>query len=427
MRTHLRLGLYVTQEFLFSFFIGFLFFFFVFFVNILLVMAEQIFAKNVPINDIALLLLYSTPQVISLTFPFAALIGSLMAMGRLSSDNELLAMRASGVPLRVVFRTVVVVGLVFSGLSFVTNDYLLPVSSLRMNQIYRRIIYTNPGIELAEYSISRQTDLTIVTGRVQGSTFLDLTLLDRTEDQKRRLIFAREATLKEGQEIGVISLELKDVIIQLKDPKETGEFEYSHVDSMIYNVPLKTIQASLQSPGPREMSSVDVWAGIVTKRGRLAERVAAWTLQESRLAQSLSLEIRYARELVTTSTQQARRREAPVTAALTALETHRSKPERDRTLEYWEFEFHKKLSLPVACVIFFAFAYPVGLLARRSGRAVGFGVGLIVSILYWGLLVGGQTLAPNLHWPAALGAWAPDAVVLVLAVLAALISRRVES
>lgn len=410
-----------------SFVIGFLFFFFIFFVNILLVMAEEIFSKNVPIREILLLLLYSIPQILALSFPFAALIGSLMAVGRLSSDNELLAMRASGVPLRMPFAVVVLLGLAFSVLSFVANDYLLPVSNLRMGRIYRRIVYSNPGIELAEYSIRKQEDMTIVTGRLEGTTFLDFTVLDRTEDGKRRIISARRAQLREGDVSGVVSLELQEVLVQLRDAKDSGEFEFSTVESMEYNVPLKDIQPSLQSPGPREMSSVDVWTVIVAKRTKLAERVGEWTAQRDRLAFALRLEARYARELASDSLAGARRRVGLAQAALSALQAHVAKPARDRTLESYEFEFHQKFALPFACTVFFLFAFPVGLLARKSGRAVGFGVGLLVSILYWGLLLGGQTIAPKLAVSPAVAAWIPDAVVLVLGLIASFAGRGVES
>jgi len=427
MRAHRRLRIYVAQEFLLSFFIGFLFFFFIFFVNILLVMAEEIFSKNVPVREIILLLVYSVPQILALTFPFAALIGSLMAMGRLSSDNELLAMRASGVPLRVPFAVVIVLGLAFSVASFVANDYLLPLSNLRMARIYRRIVYSNPRIELEEYSINRQEDLTIVTGKVEGATFLDFTVLDKTQDGKRRVIFARRAVLQEGEDRGVISMHLEDVLVQLKDAKDSGKFEFSTVESMQYNVPIKDIQASLQNPGPREMSSVDVWAAMAAKRTILARRLGEWEGQRGRLAQSLRLEIRYGREVMAESLAVSRRRLAAPAAALAALQTHLAKPVRDRTLEYYEFEFHKKFSLPFACAAFFIFAFPVGLLTRRSGRAVGFGVGLIVSIMYWGLLVAGQTLSPKLAMSPGLAAWIPNAVVLLLGLGAAFAARRAES
>ena len=85
---------YITKEFIFSFIVAFFFFFFIFFINQLLLLAEQILSKKVPILDVIMLIVYSLPSIISITFPFASLVGALMAIGRFSSDNEILAMQS---------------------------------------------------------------------------------------------------------------------------------------------------------------------------------------------------------------------------------------------------------------------------------------------------------------------------------------------
>ena len=92
-----RIYRYIGREFLFSFFVCFIFFFFIFFVNQILFLAEKILEKHVPFNDVVMLLVYFMPSMISLSFPFAALVACLMTVGRLSSDNEILAMQALGI------------------------------------------------------------------------------------------------------------------------------------------------------------------------------------------------------------------------------------------------------------------------------------------------------------------------------------------
>jgi lipopolysaccharide export system permease protein len=87
-----------------------------------------------------------------------------------------------------------------------------------------------------------------------------------------------------------------------------------------------------------------------------------------------------------------------------------------------QLEFHKKFSIPFSCLIFVLFAFPTGMLARRSGRAVGFGLGLMVSTLYWGMLFVGQTLGIRLQIPPPLAMWLPNSVILAAA--AALLLRR---
>ena len=91
------------EEFLFGFVVCFFFFFAVFFVNQILLMAEDILSKRAPLKDVILLLIYAMPSVIAMSFPFASLVGALMAAGRLSSDNEMLAAMAAGIAPRRIF------------------------------------------------------------------------------------------------------------------------------------------------------------------------------------------------------------------------------------------------------------------------------------------------------------------------------------
>ena len=97
------LYLYILSEAAFAFLISFLFFFFIFFVNQLLLMAQEILTKHVPFGQVALLVLFSLPSVIAMSAPFASLVGTLMTVGRLSSDNEVLVMLSSGLSYRNVF------------------------------------------------------------------------------------------------------------------------------------------------------------------------------------------------------------------------------------------------------------------------------------------------------------------------------------
>ena len=94
---------YILSEAFFSFFIAFLFFFFIFFVNQILLMTKEILTKQVPIAQVALLVFFSLPSVIAMSAPFASLVGTLMTVGRLTSDNEILVMLSSGLSYRNIF------------------------------------------------------------------------------------------------------------------------------------------------------------------------------------------------------------------------------------------------------------------------------------------------------------------------------------
>ncbi|MBR1721239.1 MAG: LptF/LptG family permease, partial [Treponema sp.] len=71
---------YLMKELFLYFFIAFIFFFMVFFVNQILLVAENILKKHVPVMDVMRLITYSLPMVIAQSAPFATLVGFLMCL-----------------------------------------------------------------------------------------------------------------------------------------------------------------------------------------------------------------------------------------------------------------------------------------------------------------------------------------------------------
>ena len=174
MGTASRIYRYIGKEFLFSFFVCFIFFFFIFFVNQILFLAEKILEKHVPVKDVFMLLVYFMPSMISLSFPFAALVACLMTVGRLSSDNEILAMQALGIRHIKIFYPLIVLGIVFSVSSFYINDYLMPYGTIKYTKLYRELIFSNPALELVPYSVKEYLDTVIVTGDIQDNVIHDI-------------------------------------------------------------------------------------------------------------------------------------------------------------------------------------------------------------------------------------------------------------
>ena len=405
-----RLDRYVLNEFLFSFLVAFLFFFFIFFVNQLLVMAEEIFSRNVAFLDVLLFILFSLPAIVALAFPFGSLVGALMAVGRLSSDNEILAFRASGVSLGRILRPLLVAGVLLSMVSFVVNDYFLPVGNIRLGAMFRKILYTNPRIELEPFSVKRYQNTVIITGEIEGTRIREITIIDREEDRRKRVITAREGSLGESSgQRGVISLRLEEVFTHVPTAKDGERFEFSSSRAMIYNILLRDFSAGFVNPGPREMSSVDVLKEIQRMEAGRRQRHSEQRLAARKVLYALAMELRHLESLPLAERQRR-------ASSLTALHGEYTEQDRkhavDRNLQLHRLEFHKKFSIPIACLLFVLFAFPVGLLARRSGRTVGFSVGLLMSALYWGLLFTGHTLGIRMQVAPLLAMWFPNLFVL---------------
>lgn len=414
-RRYTTLSVYVGREFVFSFTVAFLFFFFIFFMNNVLILAEEVLAKKVPVNDVILLVVYMLPSVVSISFPFASLVGSLMAVGRISADNELLAVQASGISKTRLFAPFLAIGIAFTAVSFVSNDYLIPLGNINFGKLYRRILLSNPELELESYTVKRYQDSVIITGEVDQRNISNIIILDETPEKNKRVISASSASLVENAEQGgVISLQLKDVFSHTTERNKKKEYEYFESAEMIYNILLSDISFSVANPGPREMSSVDVYAAIIEKREALDEKLEA---HEQALAKSrFDVRSKYyglAEDVAingTVSPQLLRSLEN----SYKELQTLTNKIIRDRSLHTYELEFYKKFSLPFGCIVFIFFAFPVGMFAKRSGRSVGFGIGLLVSIIYWGMLFAGQNFGFRLSFSPFLSMWLPNFVILGL-------------
>ncbi|MDR1949040.1 MAG: LptF/LptG family permease [Spirochaetaceae bacterium] len=408
---------YVVSETLFSFFVSFLFFFFIFFVNQLLLMAQDILSKRVPLGQVVLLVLYSLPSVIAMAAPFASLVGTLMTIGRLTSDNEILVLLSSGLTYRNIFLPAISVGIFISLVSFMANDVLLPAGTVRFYQLYRRILVSTPALELESNSVKRFKDTVVITGNVAGSSIDDVLILDKTSDGERRLIMARNAELKDAGRLG-LSLDLTGAFIQSSKEVARRDYDYASSSFLRYWVPQEDMIQAVSTIGPGQMSSTDVWREIQVKERTLREK----------------MEERYARTLETSLQLESILREGPAGEGW----NRRSNVEKnyfreleitgvskkDRNIMIYRLEFYKKFSVPFGALSFVFLAVPLGLLAKKSGQTVGFIFGLLIAVLYWALLLGGQTMGIRLGYSPFWSMWLPNILAVSIGLVMCIVRFR---
>ena len=105
---------YLVKELLLYFTIAFLFFFLVFFCNQILLLVQDILRKHVPLIEVMKLMSYSLPFIIAQSAPFGTLVGFLMCIGRLMTDNEILILRATGTSFFRLSLPVIILGVLIS-------------------------------------------------------------------------------------------------------------------------------------------------------------------------------------------------------------------------------------------------------------------------------------------------------------------------
>jgi len=82
----------------------------------------------------------------------------------------------------------------------------------------------------------------------------------------------------------------------------------------------------------------------------------------------------------------------------------------DDLREYW-LHLHMKFSVPAASLVFALLAAPLGVQSHRSASSAGFGLSMVVILLYYVLMTLGTALAQGGHVPPIVGAWLQSAVL----------------
>lgn len=411
---------YAGREYLLSFAVAFAFFFVVFFVNQILLMAEDILSRRAPLGQVLLLLLYSLPSIVAISAPFSSLGGALMAAGRLGADNEILAMAACGIRTRSVFAPFVAVGLAISVLSFVANDFFLPLGTIEFGRLYRRLVGESAMIELQPWSVRRYERATIVTGPRKDGGLADVVVFDKGDELGRRVLsadFARLEVLEGGFDA---ILHLEGV---LEHRKETGQgtgqgerFTVTKAGSLEYRIAIKEKVQGLSGTGPAEMSSRDLLALVKARQAALDGRIEDRRIEVLRAGSMLGR--RYT-EAVSGSDIQPQALEK----AMANLKAASGQKPQDRTLQVFRLELQKKFSIPAAAFFFAFLAFPLGIGARKAGRTAGFGMGLLLAVIYWSLLLAGQTLGVRMGIDPFIAMWMPNLAVAFAAGVAWLLRR----
>lgn len=131
---------YLVMELVRPFLLGVLGFVVIMLANTLYLYAELIVHSGVSVDVVAWLLLYNLPAIIVVTFPVAFLFSTLLAIGRLSKDSEVTAMRSVGVSFNRILLPLLGVSVVVSYAAFWINDEVVPWANRKTVDLVREMV-----------------------------------------------------------------------------------------------------------------------------------------------------------------------------------------------------------------------------------------------------------------------------------------------
>ena len=402
---------YILKEMLLYFLVTFAFFFFVFFVNNILLMAENILAKQVPLKQVLKLVFFAIPSVVATAAPFATMVGTLLALGRLASDNEIISIRALGFSYRTIFFPMIAAGLIISGASFLVNDVLLPISTIQFNKLYREIMASTPALELESNSIKKNNQTAMVIGKITKNEIDDLVIFDRDNNGNSRIIVSPNASIGKINDPSIaINLQMSETDVILFSSPQKENFDYIKSKLTEYNILFSDITGNSYSGlSPREMTSVDVAKEIKKLRKTYEDQVEFYNKDVFSALLRLDKQYRTAGSI--------QKWNENFTGVLSDIKTKIKKEPSDFSLNTYLMEFYLKFSLPFGSFFFILISFPLGVMIKRKGQAASLLWGILVCFFYWAILLSLQTLGLRDGLNAFVSMWTPNLLMGVLGVV----------
>lgn len=368
-----RITRYVLGELLPPTLLGIGLYSFVLMMNYAFFVAKDAVAKDLDPGTVARLLLYFLPNVLILSIPMGTLLGTLVGVGRLSGDHELVALQAAGgAPMRLV-RPVLIHGSLATLASAVVYLCLQPAANDRLYTLKSRIATINVASDLRPRVFCSELpgvvlyvdDIPAGSGRMRG------VLLYQADDGlgSEQLTIAREGELVPSREPnGAISLELRDGIAHSFKTEAPETY--------------RPTRFGVYQPKPFQPLSY-----LAPKGGRPRKFVQQMPLRE------LLREIR-------------------------RIEDEREPLIREIRRRYAWVELHQRIALPLACLLFALLALPLGVGRGRSGRAAGFALSLAVVLVYWVAFTTMRDQSWFGNLPPGIGVWSGNIAVAAWAAIA---------
>src|SRR5712671_1186073 len=391
---------YIFKEMLGPTALGFSFYTFIILMKNLFDFAGMILKRSLPAATVGRLLFLSLPHIVVLTVPMSLLFGILIAIGRLSSDSEIIAMRALGISTRTIYRPVFLFSVLVYFLNLYLMNFVLPSGNSEL-QALRSEIFTSqiekelkPRVFYDEYE-----NLTIYVNDVDAKTlqWKGVFVADsRTAEETRTGTSSGPVTI--AQQIQAAHKEAaapQTILPQRSSNKiivaESGNLSVMKPSNQVW-LNLKTAESHLWDP--KKPDRYDLNSNAV-QRMRLPDKYS-----DSNGGYQRSLREMTFRELM----EQARW--AQYSHDADARETYLAA----------KVEMNKMFAIPFACIVFGILGLPLGITNRRGGRSSGFSLSIAIILIYYVMINNGEHLADTGKVGPALAMWTPNVILLVLGV-----------
>jgi len=423
---------------------------FVFIMDFIIRFIDQFLSKGVAFLVVMQTFVLSLGHMFALIIPMAVLPATLMTFGNFAGENEITAMRATGLSLYRMILPGSLAALLLSIALVFYNNMVLPESNHKLMNLMIDINKKQPTMELQENRfIDDLKGYTIYFEEKDDRTgaIKDVQIFKHNKKGLPTSIVAERGRLSFMNAESILKLELFRGEIHELPGNKRDRSTYRKTRFESYTLHIRDVDRSLQRTertyrGDREMSVSMMQAKIAQLQADVAlsyikvnEKATARVDRTFRL-----LDREYRRRLYSVADTSAAAAADPVrrgpVAARIAGGTRNNTPAKsrdefvtrqeietqlnrrtsyERQVDRYRVEIHKKYSIPFACLIFVLVGSPLAIRMGRSGMNTAIGLSILFFLVYYVFLIGGEKMADRGLVAPAVAMWAPNVIFGVLA------------
>ena len=440
-----KLDKLILKAFLWPFIATFFITLFVFMMQILWKYIDDLVGKGLDFITLTEFLIYASATLVTLALPIAILLSSIMTFGKLGENFELVAIKSSGISLLRFMRPLFFVSVILTGVAFLFANYIAPVANLKFAVIYNDIYRKSPAFDLKDgvfYSGFRGFSIKVGKKEKDKSTLHNVLIYEQSNGIQDNTIISESGKMN-------ISSDKKFLEFRLQNGhrfEEKGQFsspknEYVQLGFKEYNKLFDLTQLNIQRTSDslfmnnmkmktlrqldRDIDSIKKIPDSFLTRTRtdlksylkftkykdtvILKNQVTITEKKTDIKKAKSFNELIPDSLKLIVYEQATSTAGNVRSLLEVTNGEYYNSVRDVTLH--KIEWHKKLSLSIACIVMFFIGAPLGSIIRKGGLGLPLVVALIFFLIFYLLNIFGEKFTKDSILDPVTGIWLPVIVL----------------
>ena len=439
-----KLDIFVLKSFLLLFAGTFFICLFIFMMQFLWRYVDELVGKGLEIKVLALFFFYSGLTLIPLSLPLAILLAALMTFGNFGERYELLAMKAAGIPLIRIMYPVIFFCIFLGATSFFFQNIIGPKAQKQLWTLLVSMKQKSPEVDIPEgvfYSDIEGYNIYVKEKDRETGLLKDVLIYNFSDGfENAHIIWANEGKLELTEDKKYLYLHLyngeqfenlkSQSTISRNVPYRRESFKEKHslieFDSEFNMVDGDFLDRRSDIKNMKEISeAVDSLVLHADSAGRsMYKDIKRTTYPTVVLSASDSIKAKKAHLSVVntdsiyqsmTSSEKLKLLTAAVTRA-NSLHTDwgiRSFITRstDENIRNHLSDWHKKITLSLACIIFFFIGAPLGAIIRKGGLGMPVVTSVLIFVIYYIIDSGATRVARSGEMNIILGTWVSTIVL----------------